>query len=155
LAVLDQLDNRGVSMTVKATKRSQFSALLLCILALTAGCAQDAASTYKPGVYTGTANGFFSGSQGIMTVSVTFSEEEITDVTIVSHRETINTDDVDEGAKEEAEKEIIPKVKAALALIPKRILETQSATVDAVSGASETSISIMRAVKNCIAQASN
>ena len=145
-------------MVLKATKRSRFRAFLFCILPLAAatGCGDkddtstymDSTSPYKAGVYTAQAAGY----GGYITVSVTFSEEEITLVRIISHKETI-TANANDPDREEKEEDIIPKVKEALAEIPLRIVAAQSPDVDIVSGATTTSHGIISAVRRCISLA--
>lgn len=93
---------------------------------LLAGCS---AGTYAPGSYSAEAAGF----GGALTVEVTFSAEEITDVT--EHNETPDLAD------------------DALAEIPQAIVEAQSSDVDSVSGATMTSEAIKAAVRDCIDQA--
>ena len=101
-----------------------------CVLAafLLAGCS---AGTYTPGTYSAEAVGF----GGKLTVEVTFSAEEITDVTVTEHNETPDLAD------------------DALAEIPQAIVEAQSSDVDSVSGATMTSEAIKAAVRDCIDQA--
>ena len=95
---------------------------------LLAGCS---AGTYAPGSYSAEAAGF----GGALTVEVTFSAEEITDVTVIEHNETPDLAD------------------DALAEIPQAIVEAQSSDVDSVSGATMTSEAIKAAVRDCIDQA--
>lgn len=85
---------------------------------------------FKPGIYTATARGMDT-----VTVKVTFSEKEITDVQIEGPGETtgIGTKPIEE--------------------MPGRIIAAQSADVDGVSGATITSTAIRQAVSDCIAQA--
>jgi uncharacterized protein with FMN-binding domain len=137
---------------LQAAKRSRVSAFLFCMLPLAAavGCDKDDPSLYNPspykaGVYTAEAAGY----GGFIKVSVTFSEEEITRITIVSHKETI-TANANDPERDEKEENIIPKVQEALAEIPPRIVAAQSANVDVVSGATATSQGIIIAVKRCI-----
>ena len=145
---------------LKTTKISRFRALLFCILPLAAaaGCANndtsttDSASTYKAGVQTAAGTGY----GGNINVSVTFSEEEILEVTIVSHNETINTNglsDTDQAQVEEYN--TIESVLAALEQIPERIVGAQSTGVDGVAGATYTSDGIESAVRRCITLAKN
>ena len=145
---------------LKTTKIARFRALLFCILPLAAaaGCANndtsttDSASTYKAGVQTAEAKGYRTG----LNVSVTFSEEEILEVTIVSHNETINTNGLSETDRAQAEEDnTIESVLAALEQIPERIVEAQSVGVDGVAGATYTSDGIKAAVRRCITLAKN
>lgn len=85
---------------------------------------------FKPGTYTAEAKGM-----DIVTVSVTFSETEITDVQISGPGETVGYGD------------------KAIAIMPEQILAAQSADVDGLSTASITSRAVRQAVSDCIAQA--
>ncbi|MEN8904957.1 MAG: FMN-binding protein [Clostridiales bacterium] len=86
---------------------------------------------YKDGVYSGTADGFKPG----LTVSVTLKSDKITKIVITSHAES-------KGYYEEP-----------FAVIPNKIINTQSTNVDVVSGATYTSKGIMNAVKNALNKA--
>jgi fumarate reductase flavoprotein subunit len=113
--------------------------LSLALLLLLTNCDTSTGSTepsetrYKPGTYTSSAVGFVSDIK----VSVAFSEEKITGITIDEHHETTarNT------------------VAFALEHIPDSIVQSQSVDVDIVSGATYTSEAIKEAVKNCVSQA--
>lgn len=89
-----------------------------------------ATGNYKPGTYEATAKGMDN-----VTVKVTFSETEITDVVIEGPGETVGIGD------------------KAIAEMPAQIIAAQSADVDGVSGASITSSAIRQAVSDCIANA--
>lgn len=89
------------------------------------------AALYTAGTYTATAK----GNNDDITVEVTFSENAIESVNIVSHTETAGISD------------------PALELIPQSVIAAQSALVDTVAGATNTSKGILAAVKDCIAQA--
>ncbi|MDR0551917.1 MAG: FMN-binding protein [Spirochaetaceae bacterium] len=112
---------------------------LLVILILITSCDTSAGSTepseirYKPGTYTSSAAGFAADIK----VTVTFSEDKITGITIDEHHETIarNT------------------VAFALEHIPASIVQSQTADVDVVTGATYTSKAIREAVNHCILQA--
>ncbi|MBQ7520959.1 MAG: FMN-binding protein [Clostridia bacterium] len=92
----------------------------------------ETSGSYKPGTYEASAQGM----GGLVTVKVTFSETEITDVVIEGPNETPGYGD------------------KAVAAMPEQILKAQSADVDGVSGASITSRAIRQAVSDCIEQAS-
>lgn len=83
------------------------------------------------------------GNGGDITVEVTFSEDAITDIQIVSQSETptIAADFSD------------PDAPGALTLLPQAILEYQSLGVDSISGATATSLGIKSAVADAVAQA--
>ncbi len=86
---------------------------------------------YTPGTYTASAQ----GNNGPVELSVTFSEEAITEITIGEHAETTGISD------------------AAFDKIPGAIVKNQSLGVDAVSGATYTSNAILEAVADCVTQA--
>ncbi|MFR6102021.1 MAG: FMN-binding protein [Christensenellales bacterium] len=104
--------------------------LILCILMLTMGTSL-AELAFEPGVYTGVGDGM----GGDVTVEVTFSENAIEEVTVVSHTETPSISD------------------PAVEQIPASIAEAQSLDVDTVTGATITSKAILQAVENCAVQA--
>ena len=87
---------------------------------------------YKDGTYKGSAYGF---RHGITTVSVTIKNSEIKDVAIIS-----NEDDA-------------PFFNSARDNVIGAILDTQSAKVDAVSGATYSSNGIMNAVEDALSSA--
>ncbi len=87
--------------------------------------------TYTLGTYTASAQ----GNNGPVELSVTFSEDAITKITIGKHGETTGISD------------------AAFEKIPAAIIKNQSLAVDAISGATYTSQAILDAVADCVAQA--
>lgn len=89
------------------------------------------ARIYTPGTYTAKA----SGIAGDVTVTMTFDANRITDVVIDASGETPS---IGQAAAE--------KLKALL-------MEKQTASVDAVSGATVTSDAVSRAAAKCVAQA--
>ncbi len=82
------------------------------------------------GVYTGTGRGF----GGDITVNVTFAGGKLTDVEIVSHKESPNVSD--------------PAIKQ----IPQAMIDEQTVEVDAVSGATMSSEGIKAAVRDALAE---
>ncbi len=86
---------------------------------------------YNPGTYTASAQ----GNNGPVEVSVTFSEDAITEITIGAHGETSGLSD------------------PAFEKIPAAIVQYQSLGVDTISGATNTSNAILDAVADCVAQA--
>lgn len=88
-------------------------------------------STFKAGTYTATSN----GNNGPVTVSVTFSDSEISSVEVTDQSETPSIAEV------------------ALATIPEEIVKQQSIGVDIVTGSTKTSNAILNAVEDCIIQA--
>ena len=88
---------------------------------------------YKPGTYTGYAKGL----GGILSASVTVTEDTITDIVLNLENET-------------------PEIgQAAGDTLKQEILAAQSAEVDGVTGATTTSTGILSAVRNALAQAGN
>lgn len=92
---------------------------------------QEAKGMYTPGTYTSTAAGF----GGDITVSMTFSPDQILEVHVTGDKET-------EGIGSNA-----------VEGLPGLILEAQSVEVEAVSGATVSSRAIMLAAEDCILQA--
>ena len=86
---------------------------------------------YTPGTYTGTG----TGNGGDITVEVTFSEDAITDIKVVSQSETQTV------------------AAEALENIPASIIEYQSLGVDTMSGATMSSLGLMAAITDCVEQA--
>lgn len=140
-------------------KTTRISALLLAMLLLLAACSgntqpeaespaasteasEEASAAPEATPEEESAAGMTPGTYDIeetgmkpMVVSVTLSEDAITDVTVKEHRETEGVGDT------------------ALEQTPKKIVELQSVAVDAVSGATLTSRAIIRAVSKAIAEA--
>ena len=83
-------------------------------------------------VYTATESGF----GGDVTVSMTIDNGNITNISVQGEHETKGVGD------------------QAIAELPHRILEAQSADIDGISGATLTSRAILNAAKHCIEQAS-
>ena len=90
----------------------------------------DEPSSYKDGVYTGSAKGY----GGITTVEVTISNGQITDIKILSHHDDS------------------PYINNASSLID-AIINAQSTNVDAVSGATYSSSGIINAVRDALSKA--
>lgn len=90
----------------------------------------DEPSSYKDGVYTGSAQGY----GGITTVEVTISNGQIVDIKILSHHDDS------------------PYINNASSLID-AIINVQSTNVDAVSGATYSSSGIINAVRDALSKA--
>lgn len=113
--------------------------LLICCIVLSACSSNGANNTssatgeesYKAGTYTGSAE----GKNGEITVDVTFSDTEITNIKVNQGSET-------EGLAD-----------PAIEKIPTSIIEGQSLAVDAIAGASVTSNAIIEAVADAVQQA--
>ncbi|MBR4394418.1 MAG: FAD-binding protein [Oscillospiraceae bacterium] len=110
-------------------KGSVAGAAALTLTSLGLGAAK-AEGIYAPGTYSATAQGI-----GIVTVTMTFDADSITDVVIDASAETPSIGQAAAGALEEA------------------LLNAQSAEIDGVSGATLTSSAVRKAAAKCIAQA--
>lgn len=86
---------------------------------------------YIPGAYTGKS----SGHEGIIKVTVTVTANEITNIEVDAPNETPGIGTV------------------AIDQLPGQILKNQSADVDSISGATETSEGIIFATKDALSQA--
>lgn len=121
--------------------RSKLSLILLTCCIVLSACGGNTASntsagttgeeSYKAGTYTGTAE----GKNGDLTVEVTFSDKEITNIEVKQNAETDGLSD------------------PAIEKIPASIMEGQSLAVDTISGATVTSNAIIDAVADCVQQA--
>ena len=114
--------------------------LVLMMLFSVAGCQSqptveeppaETDALYTPGTYTGKG----AGINGEIEVEVTVTEDEITDVKVLSHNETPGVSDL------------------AISDIPVNIVEHQSLGVDAIAGATYSSKGILEAVANALEQA--
>lgn len=92
---------------------------------------KPAGNAYTPGTYTQEV----SGRNGKMVIDVTFTEDKIEKVEIVSEKETKSI------------------AKVAMDRIPSQIVEHQTTNVDTVTGATITSYAIVSAVKNAVKEA--
>jgi uncharacterized protein with FMN-binding domain len=86
-------------------------------------------ASLKDGTYDGSAR---NGPVKVK-AKITISEQKITDIDLIEHRTW--------------------KGGAAEGIIPNRIIETQSTKVDAVSGATMSSVAIMNAVEDAVQKA--
>lgn len=91
----------------------------------------SAKSSYVPGAYTAQAQ----GKQSLVTVEVTFGENAIEAVEVLGHYESERI------------------ANTAISAITSDIVELQSLDVDAVTGATLTSMAILSAVRDCVGQA--
>lgn len=130
----DQQDFRGI------TRRAFAGGLMIAAATGLGACAptqdsageKDSGDTMQPGTYVATKTGF----AGENTVYVTVDETSIISVEVgkSTDKPTYLT-------------------QYPLEIIPQRIVDAQSTSVDVVSGATLTSMSIMNAAKDCIEQA--
>lgn len=120
----------GAAATTAAATEAATEAATTTAAATEAATTAAAAGVYTPGTYSATATGM-----GEVTVTMTFDESSITDVTLDLSNET-------PGIGQEAGD-----------ALKQAILDTQSAEIDAVSGSSITSKAVSEAAADCIAQA--
>ena len=111
-------------------KRLVSLVLCLCMMA-TMFVAPAYAASFTAGAYTAAAKGM----NGDVTVEVTFAEDAIADIKVVSHSETPGLSD------------------PAISGMPAAIVQAQSLAVDTVTGATITSKAILAAVEAAAAQA--
>ena len=105
----------------------RFLSVLLSIM-MVCLCIPAMAATYTAGTYTAETN----GNNGPVKVEVDFSDDAITAVRVTEHAETAGISD------------------APIERIPAEIVEKQSLSVDAISGATNTSKAILLAVEDCV-----
>ena len=119
-------------------KRTVSVALALSLVHTMAGCSgKEAAPSEAPGAYTaGTYTGVSpNGRGGEVKVEVVLSADRIESVTLLENNETAAI------------------AAPAIETIPAQIMEHQSLGVDAVSGATITSLAILEAVADAVTQA--
>ena len=106
--------------------------VLLCGLMMLAGCAASGPKTkMTPGTYTSEGTGY----KGNIKIDVTVTEDAITDITVVEHKESM-------GIGEEALKVLVEDV-----------LKYQTTGVDSISGATVTSAAFRMIVNDALKQA--
>lgn len=103
-------------------------AIIAGSLAILIGCASSPSYRFTPGTFTGTG----TGHGGPIRVRATFDEGRIVSIDVEEFNETVGIGD------------------AARASIPRRIVESQSLDVDAVSGATESSAGLVAAVSEAV-----
>lgn len=127
---------------MKKGKRIISILLVLVMLFSVAGCQSqqtveeppkepETEALYTPGTYTGKG----AGNNGEIQVEVTVTENEITDIKVVSHNETPGVSDL------------------AISDIPANIVKHQSLGIDIIAGATGSSRGILEAVANALEQA--
>jgi fumarate reductase flavoprotein subunit len=96
---------------------------------------------FTPGTYEASAIGY--NQQTPITVEVTFSEDAIETIEIVSHEESVDNEMAGN------------RVRATLDRVPPAIIEKQTLVLDAISGATArwTREGILKAVEDCVKQA--
>lgn len=119
----------GATVTSNAIK----AAVQKCLDDASGAAAWD--GTYAAGTYTAAAK----GQNGDVTVEVTFTDNAIADVKVVSHSETYG---LGYGVS-----------TAPIELLPGQIVESQSLAVDAVTNATVTSNAVLTAVADAVNQA--
>jgi uncharacterized protein with FMN-binding domain len=104
---------------------------LSCLALLALSCSNAPAAKWLDGAYQGTA----PGMHGDIALTVTVAQGKLATVTIDKQEETVGVADL------------------ALTRVPADIVKKQSASVDAVAGASVSSKAIMAAVENALTKA--
>ena len=117
--------NATTESTTKATTESTTEATI-------EATTEAAHGIYKDGVYTGEADGFRPG----LIVEVEIKDDQIIRIDVIDHNEVNSR-----------------YYGRPVAEIPAAIIDAQNTNVDAVSGATYTSIGIMNAVENALAKA--
>lgn len=107
------------------------SLVLLLSIFMPLVSAQSDDVTYTPGTYTGSAE----GRNGLIEVEVSFTDDRIVSIEVVSHNETDGLSD------------------ASFEDIPQQVIESQSLAVEVVSGASATSNAVIEAISDAVNQA--
>jgi fumarate reductase flavoprotein subunit len=128
-AILDQGNIDGIDATTGATFTS--SAVLEVVKAALEGGVNDAPVAFTPGTYEATAEGY----NGPSTFAVTFTENALTDVQVVSSTETAHVGDI------------------AFAPMIADMIAANGSGVDAVSGATFSSRALRDAVNDAAQQA--
>lgn len=111
-------------------KKILFGVVLVAAIAL-AAYGNHQKSTLKDGEYTAVAEGY----GGEMEVKLTIGDGKISNVEVVDHSETPGISDT------------------ALEEVPAKIVEMQATSVDAIAGSTVTSMGIMDAATEALAQA--
>jgi len=124
---------------LKTNFKRVISMLLILLIMMTTACSTQSTGgntdTPKSAGLNGTYIGEGQGNNGIVQIETTFVDGKITKVEVKSHSETPGICEV------------------AIENVPKRIIESNSINVDAVSGATNTSNAIISAVKAAIENA--
>ena len=130
---MNKISRKGFLKIAAAAAMSGVTAgaLAACNTASSSTAASGAAGTYIPGTYEGTAEGISS----TVKVTMTFSDNAVTDVVVDTSGETASF-----GA-------------AAADQLREQLLAAGSAEIDGVSGSTITSDAVMKAAKSCYAQA--
>ena len=106
----------------------------------------------KPGIYTGSAKGY----SGIIVATVSVSENEILDIKLestVNEDSTIKPDQPMYIMQNIAVRELDQIFCDVETLLPKRIIDAQSLSIDTISGATLSSNGAIAAVKNAVNEA--
>lgn len=125
----------SVSSTGKVTaKKTGTSTITATVSGKKYTCKITVSNYYKDGVYTGSGTGFHNGTTK---VSVTVKNDRVTNIKVLSNQDT-------------------PRFfNSTSSKIISKIINDQSTDVDAVSGATYSSMGIMDAVQNALNKAKN
>ena len=128
-AILEAQSTKVDGMTGATMSSNALREAVDSCIAQASGAKAEVVSTFKPGTYTATV----TGHNGPLTVTMTFTEDKITD---------LKADNIES-----------PGIgTAAIEILTKEILGNQSLACDAVSGATVTSGAFLAAVRECIKQ---
>ena len=130
---MNKISRKGFLKIAAAAAMSGVTAgaLAACNAAKDSAAASAPAGSYIPGTYEGTAEGISS----TVKVTMTFSDSAVTDVVVDTSGETASY-----GA-------------AAADQLKEQLLSSANGEIDGVSGSTITSDAVMKAAKNCFAQA--
>ena len=128
-AILEAQSTKVDSMTGATMSSTALKTAVENCIAQASGKTSEVVSKFKPGTYTATV----TGHNGPLTVTMTFTEDKITDL------KTENLESPGIGI-------------SAIELLTKEILENQSLACDGISGATVTSGAFMSAVRECVKQ---
>ena len=130
---MNKISRKGFLKIAAAAAMSGVTAgaLAACNAAKESAAASAPAGSYIPGTYEGTAEGISS----TVKVTMTFSDSAVTDVVVDTSGETASY-----GA-------------AAADQLKEQLLSSANCEIDGVSGSTITSDAVMKAAKNCFAQA--
>ncbi|TCK92767.1 fumarate reductase flavoprotein subunit [Natranaerovirga hydrolytica] len=112
----------------------KLTALILMMILIITGCNEDELSEsryYNSGTYASEVE----GHNGNMVVEVTFSDAKIMQIEVIEHSETIDI------------------VEPVFENMPRAIINNQTLAIDAISGATVTSVALLSAIEDTVEQA--
>lgn len=118
---------------MKLLRTIAFGLFLILVVACSTGKTIIGGPIPRANLNDGTYDGSAGNGPVRVKAKITISDQKITDIELIEHRTW--------------------KGGAAEGIIPQRIIETQSTKVDAVSGATMSSVAIMNAVEDAVRKA--